>query len=91
MYEKRTNCHKEKIHKLRLSPIAQVDGHLGELGIDMVSQQNGEEHEKEELPPLPKNPIGYSCGNFEFKCGGHQTLTDHIRSCQASQASKASR
>ena len=52
--------------------------------VDMVGKK--EEPVKEEPPPPPKNANGYNCSNFKFKCGGHETLKDHIRSTQVAQA-----
>ena len=82
--EKGLKGHQGKKHKMTLSPIPQVDGHSEILDVTLVNKQK--EPVQEELAPNQNNLSGYSCTNFKFKCEGHATLNEHIRSCPEAQA-----
>ena len=80
--EKGLGCHKGKKHKLTSSPIPQVDGQLEDIEVEQFEKEMLDERVEEE--GLIQN--GYLCKNFKFKCEGHETLNDHIKSCWEAQA-----
>lgn len=84
--EKGLKSHQGKKHKLTSSPIPQVDGQMDEIDVDMVSKKKLDKKVEEESPKNSKSQNLYSCKNFKFKCEGHETLKDHIKSCQEALA-----